>query len=70
MPNPLSPTAEPVRLGATVVVVVQALLAALLGFELVDWTLAQVGLVQALVVALVALGSQVVRARVSPVADG
>lgn len=66
MSNPLSPTGEPVRLGAAIVAAAQALLAVLLGFELVDWTLAQVGLVQGLLVALVALASQVVRARVTP----
>ena len=63
----MNPQSEPVRVGAAVVGAAQALLAVLLGFEVVHWTAAQVGLVQALVVALVALVASVVRSKVTPV---
>lgn len=63
----MNPTTEPVRVGAAVLAATQAALAALVGLELVHWTPEQIGLVQALLVAVVALVAVVVRSRVTPV---
>ncbi len=62
-------SSEPVAVGAAVVGTTQALLAVLLGFDVVHWTSSQVALVLALVTALAGLVAVVVRSRVTPVAS-
>lgn len=58
---------EPVVLGGLLIGLVQALLAVLVGFEVVHWTTEQIGLVMALVLAIIALVTFWQRSRVTPV---
>lgn len=64
----MSPATEPVRLGAAIIGLSQAVLACLAVFGVIDDP-AQIGALQAVLVALVALGSQVVRSKVTPVVE-
>lgn len=57
---------EPVAVGAAVLAVVQAVIAVLVGFEVVHWTMEQVGLAMGLAVALVALVAAWQRSQVTP----
>lgn len=59
---------EPVALGGIILGIVQALIAVLVGFEIVNWTAEQTGLVLALVVAVIGGVTAWQRSRVSPVA--
>ena len=60
-------SSEPVAVGATIIGAVQALVAVLVGFEIVHWSEGQVALVLALVTALAGVVAVGVRSRVSPV---
>lgn len=63
-------TTEPVAIGGAVVVTVNSLLAILVGFEIVDWTEVQIGLIIGFVNNLVILaGVLFARGRVTPVHD-
>lgn len=57
---------EPVTIGGAITGVATAILAVLTGFEIVDWTAEQVGLVLTLLTALIVLVTVVTRSKVTP----
>ena len=66
----VSMKAEPVALGAALTSFATALIALLVGFEIVDWTPEQIGLVLGVVSGATVLVGALVRARVSPTQRG
>ncbi len=57
---------EPVAWSGALVAFVTAVLALLIGFEVVDWTQEQVGLILGALTAAIALGTALVRSKVTP----
>lgn len=60
--------AEPVAFAGLLTALVTAIIALLIGFEIVAWTEVQVGLILAVWSALIAIVTFLVRANVTPVA--
>jgi len=67
MAEPTIVSAEPVAVATAFVSAGQAVIALLVGLEVVAWTPAQVGLVEGVVVAATGLAGLFVRGRVTPV---
>jgi hypothetical protein len=59
---------EPVAVGAAFIAACEAVLAVLVGLDVVSLTAQQVGLVQGAIVAVVGFVAAIVRSRVTPVA--
>jgi len=60
---------EPVAIGGAIGTLASAIIAVLVGFGIVVWTVEQVGLALALVSALILVTTVIVRGKVTPVAS-